>query len=582
MLDAKAPEAEIRRRLGATAFVISDRDERELKRRGASDALIAFMKQPRGEKNAEITHFAIVLDCSGSMLEPTAEGPTKMEAARASVSELIQKLPADLNVAFIIYGRRKENPCSAVEVVRPMGPLGEDGRKALLEKVRELNGVGATPIALALRTAGKELAKSGAPCGLVLISDGKESCKGNPSAEAAALAKNLPISFGVNVIGFDVKEDERAALEEIAQSGKGKYYSATTSNELAEALLKLQERVREAYGSPQQREDRSTKLAGAEGKPGPFLHNAGLVEAGEVAGKLAMMEAHYYKIAVQKGQEVRAVGQFKKTPYDVPLAAENLQTFSVTIYDSKWAVVDRAKAAVKDNPATLQTARATWKADRDGIVYVGIAASDNHRENGRPDSTHRPESYGLVEKGLEPSAYTLRLRVQPEVQAERRVEEVPQLSANPGSGFEEAGTLLVPGIVGGDIKLGEVAFYRFKAQEGERMAISVGVQKPWFNVPLATDLQATYTLTVYDDDQVEIAKKEVPIELNPADAQTIAIEVMVPLSGNVYLCISAAKSGGGFGGDNFYPEDYKPRPGHLAVRITPAGATTSKKTEDVE
>lgn len=250
LLDAKTPEEEIRRKLGATVFVISAKDERELARRGASDELIEFMKQLRGEKNPEITDFAIVLDCSRSMLEPTREGTTKMQAAKEAVSDLVRKLPADLKVALIIYGHRQQNPCTAVEVLRPIGVLGEDGRASLLEKLNQLDGVGATPIALALEAAGRELAKNKAPCGLVLISDGKESCKGDPSAEAAKLAQQLPITFGVNVVGFDVKDDERQALEEIAQSGKGKYYGTNSTDELAAALGKLATQIPEPAPAP--------------------------------------------------------------------------------------------------------------------------------------------------------------------------------------------------------------------------------------------------------------------------------------------------------------------------------------------
>jgi hypothetical protein len=304
------------------------------------------------------------------------------------------------------------------------------------------------------------------------------------------------------------------------------------------------------------------------------------VEPGEFTGKLAMMEGHYYRVAARKGQELRAIGQFKKTPYNIPADGSNIQTFSVTIYDAGWNVVAREKVDVKDTPAGLQTARATWTASSDGFVYVGVAASDNHNSDGRPANTFRPDSHGLVEKGLDPSSYTLRLRLEGESpETAEAIPPVPQLSAKLGSGFEGSGELTIPGAAGGDLKLGEAAIFRAKAKKGDRLVVAAGVQKPWFNVPIASSLQATYTLTVYDDDQVEIAKKELKLNNNPPDAQILVVDVTVPLSGNIYVGISGVKSAEGiqFGGNGFYPADFKPRPGHIAVQIVPAGA---KNPED--
>jgi ketosteroid isomerase-like protein len=119
--------------------------------------------------------------------------------------------------------------CKAVKVVRPLGPLDSVGRALLTNAIREFRPVGATPIATALAAAGSELAKGRGPAGLVLISDGKETCGGDPSAETARLVKELKLTFGVNVIGFDVQPDERAALEEIARVGKGQYYNAESA-----------------------------------------------------------------------------------------------------------------------------------------------------------------------------------------------------------------------------------------------------------------------------------------------------------------------------------------------------------------
>ncbi len=100
-----------------------------------------------------------------------------------------------------------------------------------------------TPIARALEVAGAELARNDAPCGVVLLTDGKETCGGNPTEVAANLAGKLNLSYGVNVIGFDVQDDERAARAEVARAGKGKYYNAQSAAELIEIVRGLQKEL---------------------------------------------------------------------------------------------------------------------------------------------------------------------------------------------------------------------------------------------------------------------------------------------------------------------------------------------------
>jgi Ca-activated chloride channel homolog len=170
-----------------------------------------------------VTNFAIVLDCSGSIGEATRDGQVKIDVAKQVFAELISKIPEKLRVTFLICGYDHDLNCKAVEVARSLGTLDTSGKLELVTLVSSLRPVADTPIALALETAGQELAKNDTPCGLVLLTDGKETCGGNPVEVAARLVRKLNLSYGVNVIGFDVRNDERDSLAEIARAGKGKY-----------------------------------------------------------------------------------------------------------------------------------------------------------------------------------------------------------------------------------------------------------------------------------------------------------------------------------------------------------------------
>jgi len=121
--------------------------------------------------------------------------------------------------------------------------LNEAGRSELVATIAALKPTGATPIALSLKTAGDELAKNKALCGVVLLTDGLESCKGDPAAEAAALVARLNVSFGVNVVGFGVKPEENAALKSIADKGNGKYYAAADTKALTDAVSAIAKEI---------------------------------------------------------------------------------------------------------------------------------------------------------------------------------------------------------------------------------------------------------------------------------------------------------------------------------------------------
>jgi Mg-chelatase subunit ChlD len=248
------PEEQVLKRLKAspTLFTLDESQVKELKKAGASETVLAVMQGKRvvADKTSEITDFAIILDCSASMGEKTKEGPTKMAVAKRVVIDLIQKIPDGLNLSFIIYGHDKRLTCQAVRVVRPMSPLTAEAKSELARVIDRLQPEGSTPIAMALKVAGAELARNHSPGGLVLISDGKETCNGNPAAEAARLARDLKLSFGVNVIGFDVEDDERAALEEIARGGKGKYYDADSATEFREVIQTFRKKLEVAMVVP--------------------------------------------------------------------------------------------------------------------------------------------------------------------------------------------------------------------------------------------------------------------------------------------------------------------------------------------
>jgi len=544
-----------------TQFTLDTKQIEELKRAGASEKLLAAMagqRTPSGEQTGDVTDFAILLDCSGSMMEKTPDGKTKMEVAKSVVSDLVEKIPVGLRLTFVLYGHDKKQGCSAVEIVRPISELDAHGKEELKKIIGRLQPAGATPIALALRTAGKELFKNDAYCGMVLISDGKESCKGDPAGEAATLAMNDKLSFGVNVIGFDVRDDERQSLEQIASNGKGKYYNAESAAELEASVLALRKELESKSKAPEQRGSKDLALSGKKGKPGAFLHDAGQVEAGEYKGTLAMLEAHYYKIPLQKGQELRVISQVQKSPYNGSNNTNN-QNFNITIYDPGLIVVKRDSLLVKDTPKSVQTMRSAWTATSSGVFYIAISATDNHDGSFNPVSTY-PDN-----EKPKPSPYALRIRVEGAAEgADEAIAETPVVEAEGGNGFDQAGEIPLPGMTAGDLKIGEVTFFKTKVTKGHTLTATAAVQKPW-HYGSNFSIESTYVVTVYDDDQVQVANKAIKVNKNPPDANTVSLSWPVTLDGHAYVSVSCENTGG-----SIYPADFEPKPGRIAIKITEA------------
>ena len=191
---------------------------------------------------------------------------------------------------------------------------------------------------------------------------------------------------------------------------------------------------------------------------------------------------------------------------------------------------------MRDNPTILQTLRTLWMAPSDEIVFVALAASDNHDGAGNPISVYPDNTVP------QPSAYSLRLRVEGDAATEGEPPApIPTAKVKPGAGFKQAGTLPVPSMAGADLKLEEVIFYRTTVRKGETLRVSAAVQKPWYNAGNGV-IEATYTVTIYDDDQVQVAQKTLPVKLNPADGQSLAVTWPVAIGGQAYFSVSTVNT----------------------------------------
>lgn len=183
----------------------------------------------------------ILLDSSGSMAA-RAGALTRMDEERGAVTTFLASLPAGTRGGLAVFGDVGDNSMSS-KVKSCEAPLhmlySPDviDHERLTQAAGTLRPAGWTPLAAAIRTAaGSFSAPAGKGRTLYVVSDGIESCGGDPVKAARAAKANANVV--VNVIGFDVRAaPEIAALREVASAGGGIYQGAS-AGELKALMLR--------------------------------------------------------------------------------------------------------------------------------------------------------------------------------------------------------------------------------------------------------------------------------------------------------------------------------------------------------
>ena len=187
----------------------------------------------------------LVLDASGSMQEPHGDGRSRFRAAVTALREVVSALPGDLEVGLRVYGSRIDDgpgSCQDSELTVPVGPADKPALRQALGDARPL---GNTPIAFSLREAAKDLGDEGSRT-IVLVSDGEESCGGDPCQVARDLTQQ-GLDLHVDVVGFQVDAAARNQLTCVAQAGRGTFYDAPDADALVSQLSRLSSRAARAY-----------------------------------------------------------------------------------------------------------------------------------------------------------------------------------------------------------------------------------------------------------------------------------------------------------------------------------------------
>ncbi len=280
---------------------------------------------------------ALILDASGSMNGKLKDGTVKINAAKKAVGDVVSRLPKDARLSFRAYGHqshRSKKDCKDTQLLVDFAPSGE-ASTPVTEKMKPLKAQGYTPISYVLELAAKDVAGEGAQHrSLVLVSDGKETCDGDPCAVAKALAE-ADAKLVVHTIGFGVDAATKYQLQCIAKAARGKYFDASSADELAGAL----------------------NTAAAE--PAPKTEKMVIKKKKVVLGTLRINHLEKFHIQhkvldAETGEKVDWIGE-KKNPIQLKPGIYNV-TFSKDVWKS--VVVEGGKETVLE-PGVLKFTRAS-------------------------------------------------------------------------------------------------------------------------------------------------------------------------------------------------------------------------------
>ncbi len=199
------------------------------------------------------TDVEFLLDLSGSMMK-RIEGVPQIDLAKKSFREALKVIPTNELVAVRVFAHRIEQSnklgsCQDTELVYPFAPVNLDSIEKVLNK---LEPKGYTPLAYGLEKSGEDLIAVGKEREpervIVVLSDGEETCGGDPIAVLKAL-KDKGVKVIVHTIGFNVEDVARKQLQEIAAFSGGKYFDAKDGARLSESL---QLATKEAFIAPPQ------------------------------------------------------------------------------------------------------------------------------------------------------------------------------------------------------------------------------------------------------------------------------------------------------------------------------------------
>jgi hypothetical protein len=176
----------------------------------------------------------VILDASGSMLQ-RLDGRRRIEIAREALTSLVRDVvPAGTAFALRVFGHREVDSCRT-DLEIPLARLDAAAAASKIGSIEAMN-LARTPIGASLALVRDDLAGVQGPVVVVLVTDGEETCEGDPEAAIRDLRQS-GFDVRVNIVGFAIDEQRlKEEFEAWARAGSGRYVEANDGEQLAAAI----------------------------------------------------------------------------------------------------------------------------------------------------------------------------------------------------------------------------------------------------------------------------------------------------------------------------------------------------------
>lgn len=175
----------------------------------------------------------IVLDASSSMNARDKNNIVKIAAAKEVISDVVGQVDINkTNIGLIAFNQG----CGSARLY--VEPTNNNPYK-VNAVVQNMKASGGTPLAESIRKAGDVLSRTNQKVNVLIVSDGEESCSGDPVYEAQQLMATYGVEPTMYVVGYNVDRKSRNQLEAIARVGKGKYFDVQDSIALGKMMNQI-------------------------------------------------------------------------------------------------------------------------------------------------------------------------------------------------------------------------------------------------------------------------------------------------------------------------------------------------------
>lgn len=152
------------------------------------------------------------------------KGTTKWELAKKLLSQTldsIQQADPAVEIGLRVFGHQSPDAVKDCEDSKLEVPIGKNTSNLIKSRLQEIVPKGNTPIAYSLFLAAGDFTKEGVLNSIILITDGIESCEGDPCASSQALRKK-GITLKPFIIGVGLNEADKDNFDCV-----GSYYDAS-------------------------------------------------------------------------------------------------------------------------------------------------------------------------------------------------------------------------------------------------------------------------------------------------------------------------------------------------------------------